>query len=327
MKKLLLSNLLLFLSIGVFAQPVLTSDEMLPYGSVLNYKFITDYSMIDVTSTGANVTWDYSTVTLDGSDDLNITMVNPSSTPYASSFPNSNYAYHETQGTDEDYRYFSLTSSKMERVGSYASSAKTYSDPQVEYVFPLTLNTTNNDTWDNDQSSFGGGTYDLNCIAYGTLKLPDATYNNVLLVKVSFDEGGFLDFDSYFWYDSDNGAVLFQYVQGDGFFVADQALYVSSLTVGTDPIILSSANAYYLKDLTYNNPVNNTLNVAFGNSSDFSGKYVIANTLGEKISEGTITGQQSLNLPCEELKQGMYLLTLFEEQNSDQKKTIRFVKQ
>lgn len=325
MKKLLLICLFVFVSLGVFAQPVLNSNEMLPFGSSLTYKYITNYSMVDVSSTGADVNWDFSTVTLSGGNDLTTQTIRPSATPYASTYTNSNYAYHETQGTSNAYRYFNLTSTKMERVGSYVSSAKTYSDPQVEYVFPLALNSSNNDTWANNQSSTGG-TYNLTCLAYGTLKLPNATYTNVLLVKAYVEES-FLAFNSYFWYDSNNGAVLFQYIQGDGFFIGDQAMYLSSLTVGTDPFVTSSSNAYYLKDMTYNNPVNNTLHVAFGDQARFSGKYTITTTLGEKIQEGLLIDQETLDLACEELKQGIYLLTFFEEQNADQKRTVRFVKQ
>jgi hypothetical protein len=321
---LLLSTFVLFFT-KLYAQ-VLTSDEMLKYGSSMHYKYVTNYSSFDISSTGNNAVWDFSTLTLDGSaTDLVLDIVDPSTTPYASSFTNSNYGYKEVKGSNTNYRYFNLTSSKLERVGSYTTFTKTYSDPQVEYVFPLQLNTANNDTWANSSSSTGG-TYNLTCLATGTLKLPNATYNNVLFVKANAIES-FINFDTYFWYDSDNGAILFQYINGDGFWVADQAMYLSSLTVGSGTITSATSVSDYMQAMTYNNPVNTSLNLDFNLGYTFSGQYMLYNTNGELMANNTIVNQDHFTLPCENLKQGLYLLTFMDEKNPDQKRTIRFIKE
>ncbi|MGQ0826808.1 MAG: hypothetical protein ACT4ON_00280, partial [Bacteroidota bacterium] len=218
MKKFLHTFTFCFLFTLVQAQPTLLSTEMLPYGSVMTNKGIANLTVIDTTIQGAGAVWNFSALTANANPDFVVNIVNPSTTPYAASFPGSNYGYREVTGATTNYRYFSLTGTKMERVGSYVSNVNLYNDPQVEYVFPLTLGTVNNDTWDNTNSS-SGGTYDLKCIGSGTLTTPGGTFN-ALMVRVHAVES-FLDFYVYFWYSSDNGAILLTYVVGDGFFIPE----------------------------------------------------------------------------------------------------------
>src|SRR3990172_9848579 len=136
-------------------QPALLSDEMAPFGTVFKLKQIQNLNIIDTTIQGAGVTWDFTGLTNDPFYlDLIVTITDPAQTPYSSDFPNANYSYKEEPSTA--YRYFYLDTSKMERIGSWSGGVlKTYNDPQVEYVFPLTLGVSNFDTWDNDQSSSG----------------------------------------------------------------------------------------------------------------------------------------------------------------------------
>ena len=153
----------LFSTTLINAQIVLNSNEMMGYGSSFTQKTVQDFTAIDTTTQGANVTWNFANLQPDNSiPDFSATIVNPASTPYGFNFPSSNYAYQESPTVA--YRYFSKTSSKMERVGSWSNNnLKTYNDPQIEYVFPLQLGITNNDTWDNTGSTTGG-TYDLTCM-------------------------------------------------------------------------------------------------------------------------------------------------------------------
>src|SRR5262245_11321076 len=151
MKKFLLL-LIIPASLSMEAQPTLLSSEMLAPGAVCRYKRPTSLSVIDTTIQGANSTWNFSTLSPQSVPDLVVTVANPASTPYSALFPTANYAYVESPSTA--YRYFQLTSTFLDRVGSYTASANTFNDPQREYVFPLSLGVSNLDTWDNSSSSF-----------------------------------------------------------------------------------------------------------------------------------------------------------------------------
>ena len=304
------------------AQPALLSSEMLPFGSVMTEKYVMYLSVIDTTIQGAGVVWNFSSIINNPSkSDLILNIVNPSSTPYAANFPGTNYVYRETEGSATNYRYFILGSTKMERVGSYVSNINTYNDPQIEYVFPLTLGTKNNDTWDNTNSSFGG-TYDIECIGTGTLNLPGGSYN-ALMVRMHMVES-FLDFYTYFWYSSDNGAILIEYVVGDGFYIEPFAFYLSSLS--------NSINENELiTDIWYNNPVENnfTLHVQAANNGTCT--YTVLNTLGKKLLSGNtelIAGNvQTLNINFSSFPAGIYFFSIYPEESPFAGKTIKIIKQ
>lgn len=305
MKKQLLLFTILFISAGLMAQPVLNSNEMLPPGSSMHFKYIQNLNSIDTSLQGPNQTWNFSGLIQDMTiPELNVQIATPAQTPYGALFPTANYAYIESPTTA--YRYFNLSNTKMERVGSYYSGPNTFNDPQTEYIFPLQLGVTNMDTWDNTNSSFGGN-YDLVCLGYGTLILPNATYNDVLMVRVDFNEGGIIAIQSYFWYDSNSGAILMDFIKGDGTFILDNGFYISALNVGIQE------NEIAL-NLRYNNPVLQSLkvNITPNISGDFN--YTLINSMGQLSGSGAFNGkalqQNTLEVPMEKLPAGIYFLEL-----------------
>jgi len=139
--------LIIFAHVSVIAQPTLTSNEMAPFGSSWTLTYTQNFSVMDTNIQGANATWNFTAVQPTPTT-LTINIVDPAQTPYGPSFPNANYAYVESPNTA--YRYFNLTPAKMERVGSWSSiGLKIYNDPQIEYVYPLTMGSYSYDTWDN----------------------------------------------------------------------------------------------------------------------------------------------------------------------------------
>lgn len=320
MKSLLSTIFTCFFALATLAQPSLTSDKMLPFGSVMTLKPISDFSIIDTTIKGADVTWDFSSLSATSDPNLVVTIVDPSTTPYSSDFTNSNYAYKESPTTA--YRYFNLTSSKMERVGSWSGGVlKTYSDPQVEYVFPLNLGVSNLDTWANSSSSFGGD-YNIYCIGYGTLKLPNATYSNALMVRADVDEVIYA-FPTYFWYSSDNGAVLLEYIAGDGFFIGESGYYLGSLS----SVTTATTKSEITYNLQYNNPADNTLHLSFTSKEAGPLKYSIANTTGDILITADFpynsSSQYETDIELTALTQGMYVLMIQSNQYSE---VIKFIK-
>lgn len=313
-------NLLIFIALftSSIAQPTLNSNEMAPFGSSWTMIYTQSYNVIDTSIQGANVTWNFAAM-LPSTTSFTTTIVDPAQTPYATSFPNSNYAYHETPTTA--YRYFNLTSTKMERVGSWTGSGglRTYSDPQIEYVFPLTIGSYSYDTWMNSASS-SGGIYELSGIGYGTLITPTGTFNDAIMVRVFLEES-FLSFYTYFWYSSTSGIILLQYIDGDGFFIPKLLSYASSISLATG--INSKKEPI---SLNYSNPVSDNLILVFNSTTNENFTYEIINSLGQKIMNGNIESTSNTSqIRMKHLDNGLYLVTLREEK-SGAVKTIKVLK-
>lgn len=305
---------------SLIAQPVLNSSEMLPYGSVMTLAQVEDYTMVDTVTQGQGVTWNLTGLTESSTGtDLVVEIVDPSNTPYGVNFPASNYAYSENGGVA--FRYFDLSSTKMERVGSYSGGTlKTYNDPQIEYVFPFAYGVQNTDPWDNDVST-SGGTYKLNCIGTGTLNLPGGSYE-ALLVRVHSAES-FVEFDVYFWYDASNGAVLLQYVVGDGFWVGTFARFATDITLGNSELEA-------LGSLKYTNPVVDQFKMSFDNTLGSNLTYNIVDISGRVIYQGVpdLTNDEvRIEQDFGTLEKGMYIVTVLDSDNGEVLKSVKVVKQ
>lgn len=323
MKKQLLCAILACAGVAALAQPTLTQSQMLPFGTTMVFKTAQNELPIDTTIKGANVTWDCSALEPDLlADDLNMEVMSPANTPFGSSFPNANYAYRETP--DLAYRYFNLASNKFERVGSYSSGANIYNDPQIEMTFPLTMGTHNLDGWDNTQSS-SGGTYEFECIGYGKLKLPNATYNNALMLRVHMIEDPFIDMFAYFWYNADNGAMLLEYVVGDGFFVGTFVQYLSSITTPQTAVTETSP----VNNLSYTNPVKDQFRLSF-TTAETTLEYTLTDQLGRVIAKDTHKAagntMQNLSIDMQQLQQGLYFLNI-QSPRSNQAQSLKLLKQ
>jgi hypothetical protein len=314
--KILYTLIFSWLMVAATAQPVLLNSEMLPFNSQMNFQNTTSYSLIDTSIQGSNKIWDFHLIQSSGAG-IQMTVKDPATTQYGSSFPGANYCYRETP--DTFYSYFSRTSTKMERLGSsYYTDLTTYSDPQIEYVFPLQLGSVNNDTWESDGNSFPGY-YNINCIGYGTLKLPSVNYSNALMVRVDFSNG-FFDFPVYFWYSGDNGAVLLQYIPNNG-FGGTTAMYLSSLTIGIEENELPYT-------IAYNNPVNDKLSILLSSKKTAEMEYSVTDILGKITAHESfrLNGQmQDLTIDFSSLPQGIYFVR-FNQQNETAGKTIKIIK-
>ncbi len=304
---------------NAYSQVQLDSSEVLPFGSTYVLKGISNLNVIDTTIQGPNVTWDFSALTANSSI-LNVTVMDPNATPYGAFVSNTNYAFKETPATA--YRYFHVTSTKMERVGSYSGSTlKTYSDPQIEYVFPMQYNTSNMDTWNNSSSSTGG-TYAFTCIGTGTLILPNGSHE-AILTRVQLIEN-FNTIDAYYWYDGNNGSIL-AFVINPGLFNGYQGSYQSSLIQST----AGNEEFEVIMNTVYQNPVQENLYVSTKNYSGSDINYTIFDANGKLISTGKAQNEPDdtavIDTHVADLAPGIYLLTLVSENNSGSK-TIRFSK-
>ncbi len=320
MKRIILSVLFCFPALFMQSQPTLLSSEMLPFEATMNFKYIIDYWDIDTTIQGQGVTWNFSSLLENtSSQGFSVTIVNPSTTPYYSYFTSSNYGYREVYPSSTSYRYFNLTPTKMERLGSFITSANIYSNPQVEYVFPLAYNTENYDTWHNSISTFDGN-YDIKCIGTGTLISPSGSYN-ALMVRVHQTQLPLIDYYIYFWYSSDNGAVLLEYIVGDDKLISPSAMFLNSLVNSVD----ENSN---VDDVTYMNPVNDIFRFGFQSSVRSEYSYSVVNYLGQTVLEGTAETNPddrcSLELDFNSLPKGIYFFNIRVSDNAS--KTFKIIK-
>ena len=300
---------LLFLFFGMMvvnAQPVLNSSEMLPFGSIMQEKYILNLDIIDTTLQGPNQTWDFTGIQNDLlTPDIFITVTDPLNTPYAASFPTSNYAQIENPGLS--YNYFNLTSTKLERIGFYETDLNTYSDAQTEYVFPLSLGTSNLDTWLIDGNLFPGN-YNLYCLGSGTLMTPGGVFTDALLVRTDVDVGIYT-LTVYYWYSSENGAVLLDYIIGDGVFIDDEAFYLASLTTDVKENEIVS-------NIKYNNPVIDFLQIAYHAKDNQSLTYTVRNSVGQVFSTGELPSLSNYSeIDFSKFASGIYFINITSEKS------------
>jgi hypothetical protein len=313
-----------FFSVSLSAQPVLNSNEMLPFGSEMTlWPSGNSWVVIDTTIQGANAVWDFSALDhwTSNNPDLHLTVVDPSTTPYASSFPSSNYAWMEAPNTA--YRYFNLSGSSLQRVGSYTGAQNVYSDPQVEMVYPLQLGTTHTDTWDNTFSTTGG-TYSLRCVGTGTLILPSGTWQDALMVRVWVTEGTYDPYLGFFWYSSTNGAILVQHI---GQYMADvpvwypDTYHLNSLSVGVE-------EHPALELLTWQNPVTDALRIKTRSQHGGERPWRVVGLTGQVMNSGTFSSTSgnidSWSIDVNDLASGLYMLWIGD---ANEALSLRFVKQ
>ena len=176
------------------------------------------------------------------------------------------------------------------------------------------------DDWDNSDSSTGG-TYDLTCIGDGTLILPSGTYN-ALMVEVHVTES-FLDYFAYFWYSSDNGAILIQYIEGDGLFVPESGTYLGSLS-------LNIPETSFNNNISYNNPVTDEFRLNFKSVNANNYNYSVANSNGQNVLQGNFETEkdnlESKGIDFSSLESGIYYFSIWSDETGQNKKTIKVIK-
>jgi hypothetical protein len=265
-----------------------------------------NFSLVDTSIQGGGKTWDFTAFQADPNQEkLSIIFKAPAATPYASGFPSANVCYEESyDNVVYAYRYFTITDTKCERVGSRtvaSPSNNIYQDPQIEYAFPMGLGKTSHDTWANSNSTFGG-TYDLNVIGTGTLKLPGKTYSNVVLTRVVIDE--LWTTVAYFWYNAD-GIPLVQYIEGDGLFVQTALRFATSYTATG-----VAETAKNLIAASYINPVESKLTLTLPEAGLSEMNYTIVNAMGALVKTGVIkSGEQFLEVDLENIVPGVYFFS------------------
>lgn len=120
---------------GVIAQITFTSNDVMAVGTKVYVHKDTVSTITSPGNSGANQTWSFTGVTTHVYD--SIRALNPSSTPYGSSFPSSNLVF--IQGAD--YAYLKKQTTQLEVIGAYISQLNTtanFQNTDIISKFPTT---------------------------------------------------------------------------------------------------------------------------------------------------------------------------------------------
>lgn len=174
----------LWLTMPSYAQITLTSantpaagDDYIAQGC--------DTTGMEPGNSGANVTWDFSSLLPEG-EAVTEQYVSPGSTPYAASFPTATIVQNVYNSI---FLYYNVTETSQSLLGMGNSvMVEVYDDPEILISFPFTFNSILTDpfaaTYDVlGLTTYHFGTHTITADAYGTLILPTGTYHDVLRVK------------------------------------------------------------------------------------------------------------------------------------------------
>ncbi len=182
MKKNVLLSLALASSVLASAQ---TITDVYTFGTYNTSSY--DTTGVTPGASGANQTWDFSSITPIGTNTSVIGSPN-NSIPGASNFPSANM-YITTN--NDGYAFYNKTSSSMSFIGYYQVSSGvtlSYSDPEIQMQFPFSYGSSFTDNFYTTFVSGGinfvrQGSTTVTADGSGTLIMPFGTSNNVLRVK------------------------------------------------------------------------------------------------------------------------------------------------
>lgn len=319
-------SLCLFTTV-LIAQPTITANFNPVLGSKVVFA-VGDTNNIDEGAAGANVTWDFSTANKVGNNE-EYTHIAPSATPYTSQYPAATLAYSTTSGQgNAGYIYYKISATAFENVGFATSAIQMYyTNPQLVLQYPTTFNSSYSDTYEgsgtNSQNitTYRKGNVDVNADGWGTLILPQATFTNVLRVKIEqttkdsinimgqeiITESRIVTYN-YYRDDIKQQLMGISYIYSKDFFGGDvitkSVLYYPDATNSVENVAQQNIKVYP------NPATNNVVIENIGNTEATS--YTITDVLGKTyLSETINTDFSSSNVDVSSLAEGIYVVSLF----------------
>lgn len=303
MKKQFLILILITISNLVWAQPVITNAEDFDIGTVLKFQKC-DPINVSAGNAGANQTWNFSNLT-SLPDTSTEWMLDPSTTTNGSLFPTSNLVVKVSNG---QFTYLNKTINENNIVGfidtTSAFPATHYPNPMLIAKRPLNYGTVVTDTFTLSGSS-ALGIVTFNPDAYGTLILPNGTYNNVLRVKISQVHPWF-SYNVYVWFDGITKSSLLKIDN------QPNVEYLLSETV----LGIAEINNQKIFNI-YPNPTRNQLLF----ESESIGELIITNNQGQVVNRTSIKDKQT-NISTSNFISGVYHLIFTSENNITTSKLI-----
>jgi hypothetical protein len=318
----------------LLAQPTLTSNFNPTMGAT-TIIVKADSSGISEGAAGANVTFDFSALSMVG-DTITYSYLYPSATPYGTKFPTATLSFLSEDGQGgAGFTYLKTSATGYEIVGVATPNLQlVYSNSQIFAQYPLTYNSTFTDDFAGlGTSAQGVTTYRMGntssvADAWGTLKLPQGTFNNVLRIKTiqtSKDSASYMGNSFVF----QNNSVSYTFVRDD---IQQQLLSITYNTyiepVSGNETSLKSVTYYpeapttgpnsihsAEKDLTYTvypNPASQQITIT-PHTDIKATHYTITDMLGKTQINQNFDGLQAHTADISMLNQGVFILSVYND--------------
>ncbi|HEX5001097.1 MAG TPA: T9SS type A sorting domain-containing protein [Bacteroidia bacterium] len=347
--KFTISTLLVGCSLSVLAQNPITTNIIPPVGAVIVYDYL-DTTGVQPGSAGNGQTWNFSSFSPLNEDEIQ-TVVPVASAPSISSFPGTNYVIkgNTMVSNDTAFAYYNSTSSILEIKGTYLASqtlpfAFPYSNPETSMIFPFNFNGTFSDNFVGSYTVMNSGititdyrTGQVSALydGYGTLQLPNGTYNNVARVKIHqhiVDSTVYVGIPlpaavityngtTHDWFAT-NGSVKFNLLTftrdtsvSNGSTTIDKTiLYQKSYAVG-----IAEAPSLKAEVRAYPNPSNGMAFLEIENADNGTASIVVTDVTGKTVMSSATglvaNGFNKIAIDLEGLPTGLYQIRVVQDQN------------
>jgi hypothetical protein len=280
MKNIVLVLILSGIIFSAIAQPVITQNNIYLIGDQTQIAWCNNATEPGVA--GMNVTWDFSD--LNEVEELVFDYVEPSSTVFGYQFPDATLC-----GVDEEnyHSFYSLSNGflTVEGYAGYVEGAVdtlkiVYTDSEQYIPIPFEFGDTHSDVFEGSSEILGftatiEGELDYEADGYGTLILPNGTYENVIRYRLNrtqqntvFGQTSTTTKEQWGWMSPDHRFWLcLMETNNDGFGTEDIVWYAKN------PLILSNRDLTLSDVKVYPNPSQQGQSLYF--ESDFEGMTTI----------------------------------------------------
>lgn len=228
---------------AINAQTTINTTSQIGYSAPLMIASSATASTVDITIIGASVTWNSSNLMQEnGTPTVNFSVSVPSGTAFASDYPNANWYWTDPAlSSVVGHHYYTLTADSLAMWGIHTTGQnyEIYDNPEMELKLPFSFNDNYVNTYSKTNyyangsvSSYNTGTNTLTYDAYGTLILPNGTFNNVARIKNVRTNSLGPTTTSYDWYLISTGELLLNYETNGGL----QVVYNNSVPSGIDDV-------------------------------------------------------------------------------------------
>lgn len=320
MKKILIA-ILFFKSISTFAQPVLSTTSQIGYVAPFAVASAATAPLAPIATMGANVTWDATGLLKDAGIPLvNYSVLTPVGTMYAADYPAANWYFTDpVLAAMVGHTYFNLSTDSFVLWGAHVTGSpyEIYDNPEMELTFPFTFNQTINNTYSKTNytavggiSSVQNGDVTLTYDGYGTLMLPNGTYNNVVRIKKVRTNNLGPTLTSYRWYKASDGEQLLMYEEKAG---------------GSLNVVFNTNVVNGVSDLHNNDGVLIGNNIGLNQISIKADKNIssvcLYSVTGQRIKNYDRINANNFNMP-KEFSKGIYLLAIEIDGHTSMQKVI-----
>ena len=322
--------LLCLASASAVAQPTLSATGFTAIPGELYSYTKASYQPIPSGTGGSNVTWDFSTLTPTGYEQ--VSFQNPSAGAYGTSFPTAQLLRKSSQEA-----YYSMPTGSIEQMGAVFDGGVVTSCANTQRVmqFPFSYYESFMDrykcTFISGVSGTREGVDSVWADGWGTLILPGETYTDVLRVRVKSRYSDTILWQPVVVYEDDRTYFYKPGIHTPLLTVTDASAFVggshfsSKQEVRYCEVPTSITNLSGVKEAIRISPVpaTNTLNIAMEHAHERPIRIELWNTIGQVVAQGWLeAGSLHTSLDCSSLARGSYFVRCADGASSVAKKVL-----